>query len=166
MIDHEIYTYWKDRRPALTPEEKKQRNEKKALFIAAFEKQSGYRPSDADLRWMTDDFMPERYSASIEWYRDQEGNPEDDRIAELGIPCEDPFGENEPEEILRLREIAASLSGRLADVYEALLVKYSGGKEKLSLKDIADKWGVSTTQIYKDKDKIIQMIRERIRTNS
>ncbi len=164
MIDHEIYAYWKDRRPTLTPEEKKQREEKKAAFAATFEKQYGYRLSDADLRWMTDDFMPERYSASIEWYRDQEDNPEADRISGLGIPCEDPSSENEPEEILRLREIAASLSGRLADVYEALLVKYAGGKNKLSLKAIAEKWGVSTAQIYKDKDKIIQMIQESIKT--
>ena len=69
---------------------------------------------------------------------------------------------NEPEEILRLREIAASLSGRLADIYEALLVKYAGGKEKLSMKDIAGKWGVSTARIYTDKDKIIRMIREAV----
>jgi len=164
MIDHEIYTYWKDRRPTLTPEEKKQREEKKARITISFEQQYGYRPSNPDLQWLTGEYIPERYSASIEWYRDQEGNPEDDRIAELGIPFEDPFGENEPEDIRRLREITSSLNGRLADVYEALLVKYAGGKEKLSMKAIAEKWGVSTAQIYKDKDKIIQMIRESIKT--
>lgn len=162
MIDHEIYTYWKDRRPALTPEEKKQRDEKKNAFAVSFEKRYGYRPSDADLRWMTDDFMSERYCSSIEWYRDQEGNPESDRIPGLSIPCEDPFDADEPDDILRLREFASTLTGRMADIYEWLIVKYAGGREKLSLKTIADKWGISITQAYKDKDKLLKKLRKYI----
>ena len=83
-------------------------------------------------------------------------------ISELGIPCEDPFGEDEPEEIRQLREVASSLTGRMADIYEWLLVKYAGGTEKLSLQAIADKWGISKAQAYKDKDRIIRMIREKV----
>ena len=68
--------------------------------------------------------------------------------------------------ILRLREVASSLSGRLADVYEALLVKYAGGKEKISMTDLARKWGVSVTQICKDREKVIQLIREKVGVNT
>ncbi len=50
----------------------------------------------------------------------------------------------------------------MADIYEWLLVKYAGGQVKLSLQAIADKWGISTTQIYKDKDRLIRMIREHV----
>ena len=162
MADHDIYSYWKSLRPALTPAEKKQRDDKKAAMIADFEMRYGYRPSDADIHWMVDEFMPGRFTVSIEGYKDDEGNPEVDRIPGLGIPCEDPFADDEPDEILQLREVASSLTGRMADIYEWLLVKYAGGKEKLSLADIADKWGISRAQAYKDKDRIIRMIREKV----
>lgn len=160
MADHDIYSYWKDHRPYLTPAEKKQREEKKQSLIADFEKQYGYCPSESDIHWLTDDFMPERFTVSIERFRDEEGTPENDRISGLGIPCKDPFEEDIPDEILRLRELAANLTGRLADVYEYLLMKHAGGKEKTTMKNIAKKWDVSTSQINKDKDRIIQMIRD------
>ncbi len=162
MEDHDIYSYWKSMKPPLTPTEKEQHNEKKARIAADFEKQYGYRPSNADLRWITDDFMPERFTVSIERFRDEEDNPECDRIKGLGIPSEDPFAEDEPEDILRLREAASSLTGRLANVYEALLVKYAGGKEKITMTSLARKWGVSIQQIYKDRDRIIRMIRKAV----
>ena len=83
----------------------------------------------------------------------------------FSVPAFDPFAEDEPEEILRLREVGASLTGRLADVYEALLVKYAGGKEKITFTALAEKWGVSVTQIGFDRDKIFRMIRKAIAEN-
>lgn len=80
----------------------------------------------------------------------------------FSTPACDPFAEDEPDEILCLREVGASLTGRLADVYEALLVKYAGGKEKISFTSLAKKWGVSVTQIGFDRDKIFRMIRKAI----
>ncbi len=80
--------------------------------------------------------------------------------SEYSVSAEDPFNEDTPEDILRLREVSASLTGRLVDVYEALLINHAGGKEKISLAEIAKKWSVSTAQVYKDKGKIIRMIRE------
>ena len=162
MEDHDIYSYWKGLRPALTPEEKKQRNEKREKIIAEFEKQYGYRPSESDLHWLTDDFMPDRFAVSIERYRDEEDNPESDRISGLGIPGEDPFSEDETDDVLRLKELAATLDAYMTEIYEWLLVKYAGGKEKLSLKDIADRWGVSRAKAYQDKDEIIRKIRAAI----
>lgn len=160
IVNHEVYTNWKDIRRPLTPGEKKQREEKKAAVIADFEKRFGYRPSASDIHWLVDDFMPDLYTASIERYRDEEDNPESDRISGLGIPCEDPFGEDTPEEILRLREIAGTLTGRLADVYEAMLIRYAGGKERITTEDLARKWNVSISQIGKDRAKIIRMIKD------
>ncbi len=160
LVDHEIYVYWKDRRATLTPAEEKQREERWNHFLDDYESRFGYRPSEADLRWLTDEFMSRRYNASIEWYRDQEGNPECDRISRLGIPSEDPFGTDEPENISRLHELTESLNGLQADIYEWLLVKYAGGQVKLSLKSIADKWDICLSQAYKEKDKLVQMIRK------
>ena len=58
--------------------------------------------------------------------------------------------------------MAASLTGRLADVYEALLIKYAGGKEKITFTSLAEKWGVSHTQISYDRDKVFRMIRKAV----
>ena len=51
----------------------------------------------------------------------------------------------------------------MADHYEWLLVKYAGGKVKLSMQEIADRWGISLSQAYKDKDRLVRMIREACR---
>ena len=85
-----------------------------------------------------------------------------ENVKENRVPSTNPFAEDEPDEIVKLREIAAGLKGRLADVYEALLVQYAGGRETISLSSIARKWGVSVKQVCKDRDKIIRMIREGI----
>lgn len=89
---------------------------------------------------------------------DDENKPDKKRI--LSIPATDPFDEDDPDDILQLREFASSLTGRLADVYEALLIQHAGGREKISMTSIARKWGVSVTQICNDRDKIIRMIKE------
>ena len=100
-----------------------------------------------------------RNQTSIEIFTDNDGKSRIEKKEDFGVPSEDPFADP-PDKILKLREIAASLTGRMADVYEALLIKYAGGKEKISMTDIARKWGVSTTQICKDRDKIKQIIRK------
>lgn len=94
---------------------------------------------------------------------DDEGN-EADKSGFFSAAAPDPFGEDEPDDVRSLREFAESLSGRLADVYEALLVMHAGGKEKISMTDVARKWGVSVTQICKDREKIIRMIREKVKS--
>ena len=80
---------------------------------------------------------------------------------QFSAPEVNPF-EDVPEMILRLREVAASLSGRQADIYKALLMKYSGGKEKITMSDLAKKWGVSVTRLCQERDRIIKMIRKRL----
>ena len=97
MEDHDIYSYWKTLRPYLPPAEKKHREEKKAKIIADFEKRYGYRLSESDLRWLTDDFIAERTTVSIERYRDEENNPErPDRIPVREQRPDHPFRMHHP----------------------------------------------------------------------
>ena len=51
---------------------------------------------------------------------------------------------------------------RTVPIVPALIVKYADGKEKITFNSIADKWGVSHTQIGYDRDRIFRMIREAI----
>lgn len=81
---------------------------------------------------------------------------------QFSVPEDNPF-EEVPETILRLREVAASLNERQADIYEALLMKYSGGKEKITMSDLAKKWGVSVTRLCRERDRMIKMIRKRLK---
>ncbi len=120
-----------------------------------------YRLVDHQLYTNTKEY---KNTVSYDIYTNDEGESNMERKLQFTVSIDDPFGENEPEEILRLREIAASLTGRLADIYEALLVKYAGGKEKISMTDLSRKWGVSVTQICKDRDKIIRMIKEKMKS--
>lgn len=90
------------------------------------------------------------------------GDDECERKHNFSIPAIDPFAD-EPEEISALKAFTASLDGYMADIYEWVLVKYVGGTKKLSLKDIADKWGVSRAKAYLDKDEMIRMIKETVR---
>ena len=98
----------------------------------------------------------------LEGLVNDDGDSELEKKKSFSVPACDPFAEDEPEEILCLRKVGASLTGRLADVYEALLVKYAGGKEKITFTSLAEKWGVSVTQISYDRDKIFRMIRKAI----
>ena len=90
---------------------------------------------------------------------DDEGDKKLERKSRFSTPLADPFGEDEPEDVLRLKEFAASLTGRMADVYETLLVKHAGGKAKINQKRLSAKWGVDPAQIIYDQKKIIRMIK-------
>ena len=113
---------------------------------------------------------PEEYERTMKKVEDSEDYaPAMQRLQNCdlssALSSQEVFGnisENEPEEIRILREIAGSLEGRQADIYEALLVQYAGGKAKISMTGLARKWGVSVTQICKDRDRILRMIREKI----
>ena len=90
-----------------------------------------------------------------------DGTSRCERKQSFSVPALDPFAE-EAEDIRALKAFAESLNGYMADIYEWLLVKYAGGKEKLSLTEIAERWDVSKSKAYEDKDEIIRMIREQI----
>lgn len=162
LAHHQVYKNLKASRVDLTPEEKRQFREEKAVFITAFEKKYGYKPTRSDIRDALAAHWPKAYHLSIQEMINEEGDSKADQREDLSIPAADPFNADAPLEIACLREVASSLTGRLADVYEALLVKYAGGKEKISFTSLAKKWGVSATQIGYDRDKIFRMIRKAV----
>lgn len=92
-----------------------------------------------------------------------EGESNLEKKAQFSVPSADPFDEPS-DRILRLREIAESLTDRQKDIYEALLVQFSGGQVKITMSELADKWGVSVTAICKERDKIVKMIKEAIKS--
>lgn len=162
LAHHQVYKNLKASRVDLTPEEKRLFREEKAAFSAAFEEKYGYKPTRSDIRDALADRWPKNYHLSIQELVNDDGDSMADRREDLSIPAADPFDENTPLDIACLREVAASLTGRLADVYEALIIKYAGGKEKISFSALAEKWGVSRTQIGYDRDKIFRMVRKAI----
>jgi hypothetical protein len=162
LAHHQVYENLKASRVDLTPEEKRRFREEKAAFAAAFEKKYGYMPARSDLRDALADRWPKTYHLSIQELINDDGDSKADRREDLSEPAADPFGTDLPIDIACLQEVAASLTGRLADVYEALLVKYAGGKEKITFTSLAEKWRVSHTQIGLDRDKIIRMIRKAV----
>ena len=89
-----------------------------------------------------------------------DGDDECERKHHYSTPAVDPFEDDESKDIHRLREATSSLTGRLADVYEAMLVQYSGGTERISMREIAAKWHVHVSQVYKDQEKIVRMIKK------
>ena len=66
-----------------------------------------------------------------------------------------------PTELQALQEVAASLTGRLAEVYEAMIQRAAGGQKRVRFSEIAGKWGVSPVQITKDQKRIMEMVRRR-----
>lgn len=100
---------------------------------------------------------------SLDGLVNDDGDSKLEKEKSFSIPACEPFAEDEPDEIRCLREVSSSLTGRLADVYEALIIKYAGSKEKITFTSLAEKWGVSVTQIGFDRDKIFRMIREAIK---
>lgn len=162
LANHQVYENLKASRVDLTPEEKKRFSAEKTAFAAEFEKTYGYQPCRADIREALADRWPKTYHLSIQELINDDGDNKADQREDLSTPVPDPFDENTPDDIACLHEVATSLTGRLADVYEALIIKYAGGKEKISFVSLAEKWGVSHTQIGLDRDKIFRMIRKAI----
>ncbi len=164
MVNRQVYKNLKAVKTDLTPEERNRFREEKAAFAEAFEKEYGYEPARSDLRDALASRWPKTYHLSIQEMTNEDGDDKSYLHPELSTPAPDPFGENEPDEITCLREVAASLTGRLADVYEALLVQYAGGQETIPFTSLAEKWGVPIRRIYRDRDRIFRMIRETIAT--
>ena len=160
--DHQIYTNRKAARTELTEREKEQYESDKAEFAADFEKKYGYQPSYSDIREGLAKRWPKAYHQSIQEMINDEGDDKSDRRMDLSIPAQDPFDTDVPDDIACLREVASSLTGRLADVYIAMLAKFDEGTENIPLISIAEKWSVSPAQITYDQEKIRRMIRKAI----
>ncbi len=160
LVDHQVMKNVQAARLGYTSAEKASRDQRKADFIAVFTAEHGYAPSKADVLYHLDQLEPERWNLSLDSLTDEEDGSDDlDRHAVFSAPA----APDEPEsiELRALREVAATLSGRKAEVYEAMLQRAAGGQERIRFVDIAKKWGVAPKQITKDQERIMAMVRRR-----
>ena len=95
-----------------------------------------------------------------------DGQSKADQHIELCEPAPDPLGEYLPDDIFALRELVDTFTDRQKDIYEALLVQFSGGQVKITMTELADKWGVSVTRICQERDKIWELIKRKINGTS
>lgn len=161
LVDHQVRKNLDAIRPGYTPGEKARRMQRKEAIIAAFAAEHGYVPSTSDVLWWLEGEEPERYNLPLDCLVDEEDGSDDlNRHAAFSIPFEE---EEEPAGLQALREVAAELMGRKAEVYEAMIQRAAGGQVRVRFSEIARKWGVSPKQINKDQEKIKEMVRKRAR---
>ena len=87
-----------------------------------------------------------------------------DYIADIADPgAEAAFMrcENEHEPDL-LHDFVSSLTGRLRDVYEMMILEVAGVADRDRGAEIGERWGVRRAAISKDRKKLMRMIREYI----
>ena len=157
--DHQVMKNLAAVRPAFTPEEKEDRRRRRDAFIAAYTAEHGCPPSGAAVYDYLDRTEAERYLLSMDALVNPKGESLLDRMPAFSVPS---FADAVESPMLQaLREVAASLTGRKAEVYEAMLRRADGDKDRVRFTDIAKKWGVSPKQITKDQQKIMRMVRKR-----
>ena len=143
-----------------TKKEKAVRDELRSSIASAFEQEYGYKPSEYALQYLLEEQWPIPYILPIDNLDDDDEDFSDtdtdltDRYAEEALPG------MESDDTLALRAFARTLSGRLLDVYEMMLIRIDAGSEQPQLLELARKWAVSPAQITKDQARIRSMIRE------
>ena len=161
LVDHQVRKNLDAIRPGYTTGEKARRQRRKEAIIAAFVMEHGYAPSTSDVLWWLEEEEPERYNLPLDCLVDEEDGSDDlNRHAAFSIPFEE---EEESAGLQALREVAAELTRRKAEVYEAMIQRAAGGQVRVRFSEIARKWGVSPKQINKDQEKIKEMVRKRAR---
>ena len=162
LVDHQVMKNNDAMRPGYTSAEKARRMQRKEAIIAAFVMEHGYAPSTSDVLWWLEGEEPERYNLPLDCLVDEEDGSDDlNRHAEFSIPFEEE--EEEPAGLQALREVASELTGRKAEVYEAMIQRAAGGQVRVRFSEIARKWGVSPKQINKDQEWIKERVRKRAR---
>ena len=161
LVDHQVMKNNDAMRPGYTSAEKARRMQRKEAIIATFAAEHGYAPSTSDVLWWLEEEEPERYNLPLDCLVDEEDGSDDlNRHAAFSIPLEE---EEESAGLQALREVAAELTRRKAEVYEAMIQRAAGGQVRVRFSEIARKWGVSPKQINKDQEKIKEMVRKRAR---
>ena len=159
MKDAQVRINLKSERPVCSGEELALRKQRKADFIRDFRERWGYEPSGDDIRYFLEEQEKERWNLSVSVLINEDREDHTGRHRELGALAE--MDEEIPVELQALRDVASSLTGRLADVYEAMIQRAAGGRIRIRFSDIARKWGVSPKQINKDQEKIMEKVRRR-----
>ncbi len=157
LKDHQVRKNLKAERPEYTEEEIARRKEIREEISEEFRRRWGYAPSRDDLLYLTEE--KERWNLSVSVLVNEEGKDCASRHTELSEPA--VAEEEETVEMQALREVAASLTGRKAEVYQAMIQRAAGGQERVRFSEIARKWGVAPKQITKDQERIMEMVRRR-----
>lgn len=160
VVDHQVHGNLHAENRTFTQAEEAWREQERKAFILAFEKKWGYPPSADDVLYHLDQRMEQRHHLSLESVVFPEtGESALDWRPEFSVPAE--TDREESVEMQALREVAGNLTGRKAEVYEAMIQRAAGGQERLRFMDIARKWGVKKQQIEKDRRRIMEMVRRR-----
>ena len=101
----------------------------------------------------------ERWNLSLSALVNEDGEDQVDRHREFSYFA--VMDEEESIEMQALREVGESLTGRLAEVFEAMIQEKAGGKVRLKKKDVADQWDIRPPQITKDQKTIMKMVQRR-----
>ena len=158
-VNQEVRTNLKQIRPERTKKEIAARKRAGEEYAAIFEQKYGYRPSRDDITLYLDEKEGPRSLLSYDATVNENGESYLESVGAFSNPFQDPFEDKIPVELRALRDVAASLSGRLADVYSALLARYDEDEEKVKFIDLAEKWNVSPAQITKDIKKIGNLVK-------
>ena len=160
VVDHQVHKNLQAEHPNYSPQHKTWRDKEKAAFVEAFTKRWGYAPSKDDVLYHLEQLEEERWNQSLDTFVSQDtGESTLDWHLEFSAPAE--MDVEIPLKLQALREVAASLTGRRAEVYEAMIQRAAGGKERIRFSEIARKWGVAPKQITKDQERIMEMVRRR-----
>lgn len=158
LKDAQVRQNLKAMRPEYTEEEMVRRKETREAISEDFRRRWGYAPSRDDVVYLMEE--PERWNLSVSVMVNEDGKDHSSRHTELSEPAV-MDEEEETVEMQALREVAVSLTGRKAEVYEAMIQRAAGGRERLRFSDIARKWGVAPKQITMDQERIMEMVRKR-----
>ena len=160
VVDHQVHKNLYAERREYTDQERIWRENEKRRFIAVFEKKWGYKPSKDNVLFHLEQIERERWNRSTETFVSREtGESTLDYQEEFSFLAEMDLEVSL--EMQALREVAESLTGRKAEVYEAMIQRAAGGRERIRFIDIANKWGVRKQQIEKDERRIMEMVRKR-----
>ena len=159
MKDAQVRKNLMAERPEPTEKENARRKARKQACADAFCKRWGYMPSKDDVRYLMEEQEEERWNLSVNVLVNEKGKDHTCRYRELSALAE--MDEEESVEMQALREVAASLTGRLAEVYAVMFSKANGEKGGLKFRDLVDKWDVSPKRINDYQEQIKAKVRKR-----
>ena len=157
LKDHQVRKNLKAERTEYTKEEAARRKEAREALSEEFRRRWGYSPSRDDLLYLMEE--RERWNLSVSVLVNEDGRDCTFQHRELSEPA--AAEEEETVEMQALREVAASLAGRKAEVYQAMIQRAAGGQVRDRFSDIADRWDVSAATIHEEQEKIKEMVRRR-----
>lgn len=162
LVDHQVMKNNNSARPKYTPAEKAHRKQLKEDFILAFTGEHGYAPSTDDILYYLEQLEAERHNLSLDSLINDEEDGDDDLDRHAAFSVLSVADEEESVFMQALREVAAGLTGRKAEVFEAMIQRAAGSQVRIRFSDIAKKWGdVAPKQITMDQKRIMEMIRKR-----